>query len=151
MLKNIPFLCLLYVALPVSFVQGMEKQEIGPKKITTVPRAVGTEGKKVPHVFYACPRDASLDPEKVKKDLRLAIIQPNAQRVGELLACGVVDVNEQDSAGETWLHVAARFGTPEIIRLFLKAGASKYIGEFSRGKIPADVAKDQANRDALLN
>jgi len=48
-------------------------------------------------------------------------------------------INSRDSSENTILHFAARFGTPEAIRLLLELGANKTIRNIS-SELPADIA-----------
>jgi len=48
-------------------------------------------------------------------------------------------INSRDSSENTILHFAARYGTPEAIRLLLELGANKTIRNIS-SELPADIA-----------
>lgn len=58
-----------------------------------------------------------------------------------------MDPNVQDSAGDTPLHDASRFGHMDVIKQLTNGGADKTIKN-NKGKTAADVAKDYDKKDA---
>lgn len=84
-----------------------------------------------------------------KNNLVYMAASVNAKKtLQELVKRAPEQINVQNKKGDTALHVAAKYGTDEIIRILLKAGAKKDIRN-NENKKPLDLAKEIQNDAAI--
>lgn len=84
--------------------------------------------------------------------LHQAISKNNYENVKEILQGSIENINEQNSIGETALHIAARHGYKNIIKILLEHGANPNIQDIMPmwQFTPLHVAIMHHQEDALL-
>jgi catalase (peroxidase I) len=88
----------------------------------------------------------STEPHSHRTAAHKAAYFGHANVIEYLASLSTVNLNAQDSAGDTPLHDAARFGHKDIVTALIKAGADKTVAN-KIGKTPVEVAIDQDHDD----
>ncbi|MEP6833018.1 MAG: ankyrin repeat domain-containing protein [Gemmatimonas sp.] len=108
-----------------------------------VVRARGTNGNTLLNLV------SSLTPAPTRQELRTAVTKPERLAGVELLLRAGADVNVANDRGWTVLHQAAYKNDPEMIQLFLTAGAASDVSAHGDGGTPLAVAAFWGHRESV--